>query len=59
MRKRIRLQRLKSGKKFFLHEDSNVEWTKAGYNSDLQMCVVRVLRSTHDRFMPGFKFVYI
>lgn len=59
MRKRIRLQRLKSGKKFFLHEDSNVEWTKTGYNSDLQMCAVRVLRSVHDRFMLGSRFVYI
>lgn len=59
MRKRIRLKRLKNGKKFFLHEDSNVEWTKAGYNSGLKMCVVRILRSTHDRFMLGSSFVYI
>lgn len=59
MRKRIRLQRLKNGKKFFLNEDSNVEWTKVGYNSDLKMCVIHVLRSVHDRFMLGSRFVYI
>lgn len=59
MRKRIRLQRLKSGKKFFLNETGGAEWTKAGYNRDLKMCVVHILRSTHDRFMLGSEFVWI
>ena len=46
MRHRIRLQRLKSGKKFFLNETSSVEWIKTGYDSVLEACMVKVARLT-------------
>ena len=61
MRRRIRLQRLKSGKKFFLNETSSVEWIKTGYDSVLEACMVEVVRLTSARGHPmlGSKFVYI
>lgn len=61
MRHRIRLQRLKSGKKFFLNETSSVEWIKTGYDGVLEACMVKVARLTSARSHPmlGSKFVYI
>ena len=58
---RKRLQRLKSGKKFFLNETSSVEWIKTGYDSVLEACMVKVARLTSARSHPmlGSKFVYI